>query len=116
MDETSPHQKRFPPDTSPVGILVYNAWEEQKRIRWSQLFKGRLSTKWGAAQDIYYTTHPDIKDNNSFSGQIWASKLIKGLIEIALNLRDAWNKILHGETPKEERLIQRTGAIEVATS
>ena len=54
-----------------------------------------------------YSTHPGANNNNRFSRGIWTSKIIKELIEMALELSDARNKILHGATLEEEILIQR---------
>ena len=63
--------------------MIYQSWQE-KTIGWGQLFKGRLSSKWGQAQEIYYRENSETRETQYFSGKIWASKVIGKLIKISL--------------------------------
>ena len=113
MHETESFSRSFSP--SPVQATVFQAWQEQRAIWWGQLFKGRLSSKWGEAQGCYYKDNPDTRDSNHFSARTWSSKVIGKLIEIALELWDTRNKVLHGITIEEQNKIQRLQAIQTVT-
>ena len=43
------------------------AWGEQRAIGWDQILKGRLSSGWGKAQDIYYRDNPYTSTKKHFS-------------------------------------------------
>ena len=95
--------------------MIFKAWQEQKCIGWSQLFRGRISSKWARAQEIYYQDNPDTKEAKHFCGKIWSKQVIGKLIEISLELWVARNKELHGTTPAEQKQIQRVRTIQVVT-
>ena len=44
--------------TDDIGHLVQKAWQEQEKIGWSNIMKGRLSKKWGQAQQNFYSSNP----------------------------------------------------------
>ena len=39
---------------SRIDWMVIEAWEEQQSSGWYQIFRGKLSSKWGKYQEIYY--------------------------------------------------------------
>ena len=100
INETEPFQRHFSASSSTLDIKLYQAWQDQKSIRWTQVFKRRISTKWIEAQNIYYASNPDTKDDTKYSASIWASRIIKNLIEVALDLWVTRRKKLHGERPE----------------
>ena len=79
------------------------------------MFKGRISSKWAQAQDLYYRDNPDTRDSKYFNGNLWASKVIGKLIEISLDLWDTRNKVLHGHTLEEQNRVQRVKTIKLVT-
>ena len=77
--------------------------------------RGRLSSKWAQAQDLYYRDNPDTRDSKYFNGKLWASKLIGKLIKISLDLWDKRNKVLHGNTLEGQNRVQRGRAVQLVT-
>ena len=113
MHETEPLPRRF--SSSPMNVLIYKAWQEQKSLGWSQIFRGRLSAKWGQAQNLYYQDNPATQGATYYSTQLWAKQVIGQLIETSLDLWVARNKVLHGTTLVEQQQIQRIRTIQVVT-
>ena len=116
IHDTILYQRKISPAASHLEILVFKAQEGQKLIGWSQLFKGSILNKQTRGQSLYYESNSGTRDSNSFSGKIWASKVIKDLIVISLELYITRYKIFHGTIPDEERRNQRKIAIKVATA
>ena len=52
---------------SGIDRMVNEAWEEQRAIGWDQILKGRLSSKWGKAQEIYYHQNAITRDSKLHS-------------------------------------------------
>ena len=50
--------------TSTLVKAVQQAWEEQERIGWDQILYGRISSKWGQAQSLFYASNPDTRREN----------------------------------------------------
>ena len=98
---------------SPMQELILQAWQEQRRIGWGQLFRGRLSAKWGHAQEMYYHDNPDTRGAVYYSGNLWAAQTIGQLIEMSLMLWDTRNKLLHGATLADQTKIHRERAIKI---
>ena len=113
MNESTPLYKSLHP--SPIQDLVNQAWMEQQEICWGQLLKGRLSSKWGKAQDIYYRDNPDTKNCKYYNATLLAAKVVGKFIEMSLDLWDARNKILHGYTLGEQNRLKRVRAIQQVT-
>ena len=113
MHETEPLPRRF--SSTPINIMIFKAWQEQKRIGWGQLFRGRLSSKWRHAQELYYQDNPDTRGAKFYSGKQWAKLVVGKLIGISLHLWDTRNKVLHGTTVQEQNQIQRIRVIQVVT-
>lgn len=65
------------------------------------MFKGIIIKKWVEAQGIYYAANPDTQAIVSFYPPIWNSKTIQVLLEMALDLWGARNK-LYGITSKKK--------------
>ena len=82
------------------------AWKEQRAIGWDQLLKGRLSSGWGKAQDIYYRENPDTSTKKHFTAQVWMVKTIGSLLDFTLGLWTDRCDILHGATEKEKKQIK----------
>ena len=113
MHETEPLPRRF--SSTSINIMIFKAWQEQKSIGWGQLFRGRLSSKWRHAQELYYQDNPDTRGAKFYSGKQWAKLVVGKLIGISLHLWDTWNKVLHGTTVQEQNQIQRIRVIQVVT-
>ena len=67
----------------------------------------------GTRTGIYYSDNPGTRDNNYFSGKIWASEVIGKLIKLSLELWDTRNTELHDATPEGQNRIQRLRAIQL---
>ena len=85
----------------------------QNCIGWGHIFRGRLSSKWGQAQELYYQDNPDTRGAVYYTGKLWASQTTGQLIEISLMLWDTRNKLLHGATLADQNKIQREWAIQI---
>ena len=109
MHETEPLPRHF--SDSPIHVMIYKTWKEQECIGWGHSCRGRTSSKWAQAQEIYYQDHPDTRDANFYSYRLWAKRIIGQLIEISLQLWVARNKELHGTTPEDQRQLQRVRTI-----
>lgn len=59
-----------------LGKLMHSAWLEQGQIGWSQILKGRISTKWGEAQQAYYSSHPNLAEKKSCDQTTWSIRTI----------------------------------------
>ena len=66
----SPHTF-LPQFGSHVDDFLLEVWTKQKRIRWGQVMKGRLSKKWGEAQNIYYQMNPDKNWETYLNKKVW---------------------------------------------
>lgn len=47
--------------------MVAKVWSKQQLIGWDYLLKGRISSRWGMAQGIYYSVNTDTRDRKHFS-------------------------------------------------
>lgn len=65
------------------------AIKEQKDIGWENFMVGRLSTKWGEAQDKYYKSIASRK-----TGMRWVQNLIKIIWEVHWSVWDQRNRVL----------------------
>ena len=81
----------------PLQELISEAFHEQTRIRWTQLFLGRLSLKWKMAQDKWYHElfAQGIELNKSNNSQVWAKNLCQRLMFFALTRWQLRNKAYH---------------------
>ena len=87
---------------------------EQERIGWGQLMKGRLSKKWGEAQQIYYQMNPDTKRVKYFNQKAWIKASIQAFIDMSLGMWDDRCKVLHGRTEEEKETIKREKILSTA--
>ena len=78
MDNTTPITPVFPDDD--IGTIARQAWEEQQKIGWINVAKGRLSKKWGTAQGFYYQMHPELKTKRWCTPQKWMKNIIRALV------------------------------------
>ena len=92
-EKKQPERQELPNDR--MGLIIARAWEEQEEIGWEQLVKGRISKKWGMAQNIYYQSHPDLRNQKRYSQKSWEKRTIKSLVEISLGLWKDRCEILH---------------------
>ena len=68
--------------------------------------KGRLSKKWGEAQNMYYQINLDTKREKYFNQKAWAKVTIKTFIDTSLGMWDDRCKVLHGRKVDEKREIK----------
>ena len=100
----------FPPSTNdPIERLVDMATEEQPLIRWEEVFKGRLSTKWAEAQQTWYDSlrhnHCDLETDlpRHYMGKIGSKKIIARLIYYNLNRWQIRNEVAHAIATSEAK-------------
>lgn len=98
---TEPIQPLF--ETDSLGIMTKKAWQEQRKIGWSNLIKGRMSKQWGKAQQIYYSQHPTLSQKKLYNKNYWTSKTIQSFINFSLQLWNSRCDILHGEELKDKK-------------
>ena len=83
------------------------AWEEQRLIGWDQILKGRISTKWGKAQGLFYGNNPTTRKEKHFTAEVWVSKTIASLLRFTLGLWKDRCDTLHGATLVERQRMKR---------
>ena len=71
-----------------MDTMVKNAWKEQTLIGWDQILKGRISSKWGIAQAIFYGNNEETRAEKDFNLGVWNVKTIGSLLSFTLGL---WN-------------------------
>jgi hypothetical protein len=79
--------------------------QEQTLIGWSQLFRGRFTTKWAEIQQSFLLTL--VVDHRYFTWDLWLRKLISLLWKFNRSLWNARNLDRHGHTPLENQEIRR---------
>jgi len=102
----------FPPSTNKkIELLINVATEEQSLIRWEEIFKGRLSSKWSEAQQAWYNSlhrnHCDLdtKFTRHYTGKIWAKQFISRLIYY---LKPVANQKRSGPLHRNSRSARKT--------
>ena len=92
---------------SPMDNLVKEAWAEQRLIGWDQILKGRLSSKWGKAQGMFYGINHHTRHEKHFTEQVWVAKVIASLLRFTLGLWNDRCEVLHGANLEERQKIKR---------
>ena len=98
---------------SDMARATQEAWMEQQKIGWEQLLKGRLSSKWGAAQALYYSSNALLNDSFKYTGDIWMAKTVGSFIDLTLGMWNARCAVLHGadevaiKTKKKNRILHQ---------
>ena len=87
----------------PLGRLLSQAWDDQERIGWIQLFKGRLSKLWGEAKHLFYSQNPSTTGRHHFNKNLWMDKTIIGLLDFSLGMWSDRCDILHGTANKDDK-------------
>ena len=101
MHEIEPLPRRF--SSSPMNVMIFEAWQKQKNIGWGQLFRGGLSATWVQVQELYYQDNSATREAKYYSKQQRAKQVIGKLIEISLELWIARNKVLRLHWLKNNR-------------
>ena len=92
---------------SPMDNLVMEAWEEQSLIGWDQILKGRIGTKWGKAQGLFYRNNSTTRKEKHLTAEVWVSKTIASLLRFTLGLWKDRCDTLHGATLVERQRMKR---------
>jgi hypothetical protein len=79
--------------------------QEQTRLGWGQLFRGRFSCKWATIQQSFL--HTLVVDRRYFTGDQWVRKLISLIWKFNRSLWNACNLDRHGHTPLQNQAIRR---------
>ena len=88
-----------------MGNILRQAWEEQERIGQQNILQGRLSKKWGRAQQLFYSANPLTNRKKHFTGDNWMTKTIESMIQLTLSLWKCWCEVLHGTENKDKKAI-----------
>ena len=97
--------------TSRLDKLVKAVWEEQEKIGWEQIMYGRISSKWGQAQSLFYDSNPDTRLVKHFTREVWVHKTIGSFL---LHTEGLWNDrcdCMHGATEEENKKILKSKAV-----
>jgi endonuclease/exonuclease/phosphatase family metal-dependent hydrolase len=88
------HQQTHPPSLTSYPAIYHRLLESQNAIGWDQLYKGRWSTHWARLQDRHISKlHTD---SETHSGQQWATRLSRILIDQWMKVWKLRNKDRHG--------------------
>lgn len=90
-----------PPYHDTIGRLTHIAYFEQEQLGWEQALRGRLSRKWGKAQDQYYK---DRFPNNLHTGSTWTTKVISALWEYSKDIWMERNAAYHGVDAQDAKV------------
>lgn len=90
-----------PPYHDTIGRLTHIAYFEQEQLGWEQALRGRLSKKWGEAQDQYYK---DRFPNNLHTGSTWTTKVISALWEYSKDIWMERNAAYHGVDAEDAKV------------
>jgi hypothetical protein len=96
---------------SQIDILVREAWDEQELIGWDQILYGRISSKWGKAQGIYYDSNPDTRSKKYYTREVWVHKTIGSFLFHTLGLWNDRCDCMHGATDEEKKKIMKDRAV-----
>lgn len=101
---------------TPLMDKLQNAIKEQQAIGWTNLVRGRIGKSWGSAQRVYLTSAMDI-DRSDPRGEIkafnrWRKHIVAALLRFGLDMWEARNTYLHGDTPTSKNMIRRKKAVE----
>jgi hypothetical protein len=77
----------------PTNFLLDEALSSQECLGWQRFFEGWISVEWSSAQQAYYTLMKSRR-----TGKRWVISLIKKLWDIAWDLWEHRNGILHNAT------------------
>jgi hypothetical protein len=88
-----------------LGHLV----DDQRKIGWYSVFKGRISLKWKAIQQQYSHSKRDTDTKAVYkTAEWWAAGLIQQLIYFSLNAWQIRNDHLHKEKEQLDKQVLRT--------
>ena len=91
----------IPPYGDTIGRITHMAFFEQEQLGWEQALRGRLSKKWGEAQDQYYKDrYPDQLQ----TGDTWTTRVITALWDYSKDIWMKRNSAYHGVDDDEARL------------
>ena len=97
---------------SSMDTMVEKAWKEQKLIGWDQILKGRISSKWGIVQAIFYGNNEETRAEKHFTLDVWNAKTIGSLLSFTLGLWNDRCDTLHGANEAEHKKIQKNNIIQ----
>jgi hypothetical protein len=83
-----------------IGSLIYSAFAEQGSIGWGQALRGRLSKRWGAANDRYLQERFNHQPSHQ---QSWNSRVIFILWRFSIDRWIARNELIYGKTLEDQR-------------
>lgn len=90
-----------------IGQLFSEAWDEQEKIGWAQVLKGRLSIKWRHAQQEFYKNNPATHGNDRYNGELWMVRTIHSFLNFSLGLWKDRCEVLHGIEHKDKKSKER---------
>ena len=95
----------------PIQDTIWQAFEDQCEIGWTNFFIGRISSQWKLAQDQWYTgdlsSNDGIKLPRHQTSQIWATNLCRWIMLFALSRWQIRNKTFHNKRTKREYMKER---------
>jgi hypothetical protein len=97
--------------TSRIDTIFREAWEEKEMIGWEQILYGRISSKWGQAQELFYDSNPDTRLVKYYSGEVWVYKTIGSFLLHTLGLWNDRCDCMHGATDAENKRIMKSKAV-----
>jgi hypothetical protein len=96
---------RWEADTTKVSDQWQNAIEEQNKIGWEQIYKGRIGKELINAMDRHYQQLGINK--MQYNGERWAKQLIGNIWRIALALWETRNSIIYAESAEKREKHMR---------
>ena len=94
-------QDKLQNPTNDIEQEIAQAVTFHSDIQNSALEKGFISSRWAKAQQLWEQLHPSRTKNN-----MWERNLVILLQQYTLSIWDKRNKLLHGETKKENKEIR----------
>jgi hypothetical protein len=86
--------------TDNIGALLNSAVHKHSEMGWDNLLKGRLVHEWRRAQTIHHSLF--FPTSTKFSPTAWEQQVITGLWDLALNIWEARNQLVHQSSALSE--------------
>ncbi len=104
----------IPKTEDTIGAMVYAAFHDQCTIGWDEIFRGRITRKWGQANALYCREHSQVALNDPRNCS-WTAGLVTALWQYGRSRwteysRSRWtdrNEAIYGYS-KEEQLEKET--------
>jgi hypothetical protein len=95
--------RKWTPVMSAVSRELVPCIQQQNKIGWHHMFRGRIAKKMSEFMESHYRSMPI--DRKRYTGERWSKMLIKNIWNMVLKLWEKRNEMIHG---KQQQVGRRT--------